>query len=86
MTENCPNFPFLEEAVGEEGQIITLDLTPAMLAEARDKDPQARAVLVAALVLGGVLALEQGPMVGEVPVVSAVLLLLALLLGWKLLK
>jgi demethylmenaquinone methyltransferase/2-methoxy-6-polyprenyl-1,4-benzoquinol methylase len=31
------NFPFLEEAVGPDGRIIGLDLTPAMLAEARKR-------------------------------------------------
>jgi len=29
------NFPFLQEAVGEEGKIIGVDLTPAMLAQAK---------------------------------------------------
>lgn len=31
------NIPYLEEAVGEEGKIIGLDLTPAMLAEAEER-------------------------------------------------
>ncbi|MEE8391776.1 MAG: class I SAM-dependent methyltransferase [Anaerolineae bacterium] len=31
------NFPFLEEVIGEEGQIIGLDLTPAMLHIARKR-------------------------------------------------
>ena len=31
------NFPYLREAVGREGQIIAVDLTPAMLAEAQEQ-------------------------------------------------
>jgi demethylmenaquinone methyltransferase/2-methoxy-6-polyprenyl-1,4-benzoquinol methylase len=31
------NFPFLQEAVGPKGKIIGLDLTAAMLAEARNR-------------------------------------------------
>ena len=32
-----PSFPFLEEVIGEQGRIVALDITPAMLAKAREK-------------------------------------------------